>query len=374
MQGSLNQQQALLVLNGLPQIGPIMLRRLMDAFDNDATAILGATFADLNRVKGIGQKAADILKNWPNHFDLSKEEALLTKRSTSFVACESDDYPEMLRTIYDPPIGLYWQGSYRIDRPCIAIVGTRRATLYGRSVAKRFAAELARLGFCIVSGMARGTDTAAHEGALEAGGSTIAVFGCGLDIIYPPENLDLYKKIIAEGAAVSEFPFGRRADRQTFPMRNRVVSGMCQGVIVIESDVAGGSMITARFAGEQGRTVMAVPGRIDQSSSQGCHQLIREGAVMATSVDDILEELNYVRLEQPNKLEAESASEPPTQAGQLSELEHTVLGYFAGGESVSPDSLAENLKRPVAELSAVLMGLELKRRIVKRADGKFEAK
>lgn len=145
--------------------------------------------------------------------DFVREESLMAQRNTQFLTQKNPDYPEMLREVYDPPIGLYWQGAYRVHRPCIAIVGTRRATLYGRSVAKKFASELVRLGFCIVSGMARGTDTAAHEGALESGGKTIAVFGCGLDIIYPPENLDLYKQIVAEGAAVSEFPFGRRADR-----------------------------------------------------------------------------------------------------------------------------------------------------------------
>ena len=269
-----------------------MLRRLMDAFANDAVSVLAAPQSKLMAVKGIGRKAADILTHWSNYFDLAREEDFMAQRNVQFLTQNDAEYPELLREIYDPPIGLYWQGVYRLDRPCIAIVGTRRSTLYGYGVAKKFASELARLGFCIVSGMARGTDTAAHEGALEAGGKTVAVFGCGLDIIYPPENLDLYKRIVAEGAAVSEFPFGRRADRQTFPMRNRVVSGMCQAVIIVESDAAGGSMITARFAGEQGRVVMAIPGRIDQASSRGCHQLIREGAVMVTSVDDILEELN----------------------------------------------------------------------------------
>ncbi len=372
MQVTLTQPQALLILNGLPYVGPVMLRHLMDAFDGDAVAVLKAKQSELMRVKGIGQKAADVLTHWSEHFNLAREEALMTQRGTQFLTQKDLEYPEMLQEVYDPPIGLYWQGAYRVDRPCIAIVGTRRSTLYGRGVTKKFATELSRLGFCIVSGMARGTDTAAHEGALEAGGKTIAVFGCGLDIIYPPENLDLYKSIVAEGAAVSEFPFGRRADRQTFPMRNRVVSGMCQGVIVVESDVAGGSMITARFAGEQGRVVMAVPGRIDQASSRGCHQLIREGATMVTSVDDILEELRYVRLEKP--VPKENLEEPVFVPQQLSELEQNVLSCFAGGECLSPDALSERLKRPVAELSAVLMGLELKRKIVKRGDGRFEAK
>ncbi len=347
-----------------------MLRHLMDEFDGDAVSVLAAKQAELMRVKGIGQKAADVLTHWADHFNFAREEALMEQRGTQFLTQRDLEYPKILQEIYDPPIGLYWQGAYQVDRPCIAIVGTRRSTLYGRGVTKKFAMELSRLGFCIVSGMARGTDTAAHEGALESGGKTIAVFGCGLDIIYPPENLDLYKRIVAEGAAVSEFPFGRRADRQTFPMRNRVVSGMCQGVVVVESDAAGGSMITARFAGEQGRVVMAVPGRIDQASSRGCHQLIREGAVMVTSVDDILEELRYVRLEEPTG--NETLQEPSADSQQLSELEQNILKCFAGGECISPDALSEQMGRPIAELSAVLMGLELKRKIIKRGDGRFE--
>ena len=372
MQVTLTQRQALLILNGLPHVGPVMLRHLMDVFDGDAVSVLKARQSELMGVKGIGQKAANVLTHWSDHFNLAREEAFMAQRGTHFLTRRDSEYPKMLQEIYDPPIGLYWQGAYRVDRPCIAIVGTRRSTLYGYGVTKKFAMELSRLGFCIVSGMARGTDTAAHEGALEAGGKTIAVFGCGLDIIYPPENLDLYKRIVAQGAAISEFPFGRRADRQTFPMRNRVVSGMCQGVVIVESDAAGGSMITARFAGEQGRVVMAVPGRIDQASSRGCHQLIREGATMVTSVDDILEELRYVRLEEP--VREEYPEEPSVASQQLSELEQNVLNCFAGGECISQDALSERLRRSVADLSAVLMGLELKRKIVKRSDGRFEAK
>ena len=372
MVSNLTQRQALLVLNGLQGVGPVMLRRLMDAFEGDAVAVLSGRRAQLLGVQGVGEKVVDSLVTWERLFNLPKEEAAMAKKGTRFLTQEDEAFPPLLRETYDPPIGLYWQGDYTVDRPCIAIVGTRRATLYGRSVAKKFAAELSRLGFCIVSGMARGTDTAAHEGALEAGGKTVAVFGCGLDIIYPPENIDLYKQIAAHGAVASEFPFGRRADRQTFPMRNRVVAGMCEATVVIESDAAGGSMITARFAGEQGRQLMAVPGRIDQASSAGCHQLIRDGAIMVTSVDDILEELRYAR---PQEQELDLAGGDAPQGGPaLSEVEEAIFNCFEGGEIVGPDAIAERLSRPIAEVSGVLMGLELKRVIAKRADGRFEAR
>ena len=374
MPSQLSQRQALLALNALPHVGPVTLRRLMDAFNRDAVAVLSAPRAQLLEVGGVGKKAADTLIDWAGRFDLAKEVTQMRRTGTRFFIQEDVKYPELLREIYDPPIGLYWQGEYIVDRPCVAIVGTRRSTLYGRRFAKKMAAELARLGFCVVSGMASGIDTAAHEGALEVGGKTVAVFGCGLDTIYPPENLDLYQKIVAHGAVVSEFPFGRRADRQTFPMRNRVVAGICQGVVVVESAASGGSMITARFAGEQGRTLMAVPGRIDQASSVGCHQLIRDGAIMVTSVDDILEELRYQRTQFPGEESQLNLGGEDAAQLQVSEAEQAVLDCFAGGEFGLLDDIAERLGKPIAELSGILMSLELKRLIVKRADGRFEAK
>jgi len=349
-----------------------MSSRLMEAFDGDAAAILSGQRDRLRRVKGVGEKAAAVLVEWERHFDLAREKARMAQSGIAFVDRDSGRYPESLREIYDAPIGLYWKGDYSVDRPCIAVVGTRRASLYGQSVARRFAGELARLGFCIVSGMARGTDTAAHQGALEVGGKTIAVFGCGLDIIYPPENLDLFQEIAASGAVLSEFPFGRRADRQTFPMRNRVVAGMCEAVLVVESAAAGGSMITARFAGEQGRQVMAIPGRIDQASSAGCHQLIRDGALMVTSVDEILEELRYRR---PVQTEVDFGEAPDEAPGPpLEPAEAALLEKLQGGERLGVDELAGLLQRPAAEIAATLMGLEIKRRVAKRADGRFEAR
>ena len=372
MPKSLNHRQALLILNGLPVVGPVMLRRLLDAFEDDPVAVLSADRQNLLQVQGVGDKAASVLVNWSEHFDLNREVERMKASAIRFIAQTDESFPPMLRETYDPPIGLYWKGKYIVDRPCVAIVGTRRGTLYGLGVAKRFASELSRLGFCIVSGMARGTDTAAHEGALDVGGKTVAVFGCGLDIVYPPENLELYKRIAAEGAVASEFPFGRRADRQTFPMRNRVVAGMCEAIIVVESDVSGGSMITARFAGEQGRQIMAVPGRIDQASSAGCHQLIRDGATMVTSVDDILDELRYVRPTQSETELALETEEPKT--AELSDLEAAVLSCFKGGEHCLPDQISQQIDRTAAEVSGCLMGLEIKRLISKRADGRFEAR
>ncbi len=375
MTPTLTERQALLVLNALPNIGPITLNRLLDSLGRDPRAIFAANKSRLESVKGVGPVTSDSILGWQTHVDLAREEERMAKAHATFVVPADPTYPPLLKEIYDPPIGLYQKGKYQLERPCIAIVGSRRTTLYGQGIAKKFAAELAQLGFCIVSGLARGIDTAAHEGALSVGGKTIAVLGSGIDIIYPPENLNLYRLIEEHGAILSEFPFGRRADRQTFPMRNRVVAGMSVGVIVVETDVAGGSMITAKFAGEQGRQIFAVPGRIDQATSQGCHQLIRDGATLVTCVDDILSELNYLEGLRPQPIAPNTKSGETTHvAGELSEAESTVMHCFAGGTMPTLDDLAAQTGKGAGELSALLMMLELKRLIAKRADGRFEAR
>jgi DNA processing protein len=376
---TLTERQAFLALNSLPDIGPVSIRRLLDSLGGDPRAIFTAGVRRLEEVRGVGPAASSSIANWRSHFDLAREEERMAAGGVTFVTMQDGIYPKPLRELHDRPVGLYRKGQYNFDRPAIAMVGTRRTTLYGQATAKKFAAELARLGFCVVSGLARGIDTAAHEGALSTGGKTVAVLGCGIDIVYPPENLDLYRRVVETGAVVSEFPFGRRADRQTFAMRNRIIAGMCVAVIVVESDVNGGSMITARFAGEQGRHVFAVPGRIDQATSHGCHQLIRDGATLLTSVDDILDELSYLEGLRPKPIppkagDAAGAAAAGADVAGLSGQEAAVMACFAGGAMPTLDALVAQTGRKPAELSATLMMLELKRCIAKRADGTFEAR
>jgi DNA processing protein len=372
---TLTERQAFLILNALPNIGPITLNRLLADLGGDPRTIFSTPVRKLESVKGVGPAISNTIAGWREHFDLAREEARMAKSGASFITPRDTGYPKLLKEISDPPIGLYRKGNYTFEQPCIAIVGSRRTTLYGQGVAKKFGAELARLGFCIVSGLARGIDTAAHEGALSVGGKTAAVLGCGIDIVYPPENLTLYRQIEEQGAIVSEFSFGRRADRQSFPMRNRVVAGMCEAVVVVETDVSGGSMITARFAGEQGRLIFAVPGRIDQATSKGCHQLIRDGATLLTSVDDILSELNYLDGLRPQPIPQKDGSAAPSfSPASLNEVEAAVLGQFRGGALLTLDALTAQTGRATAELSATLMMLELKHLIAKRADGTFEAR
>lgn len=364
-----------MVLNDLPNIGPITLNRLLEAFDNDPCEILRADRRRLEAVRGVGPETSAALIGWQGHFDIAREEARLAQANATFITTRDEGYPKLLKEINDPPIGLYRKGEYLFDRPNIAIVGSRRTTLYGQSVAKKLGAQLAQAGFCVVSGLARGIDTAAHEGALSVGGKTAAVLGCGIDIVYPPENLDLYRRIADTGAVLSEFPFGRKADKQTFPMRNRVVSGMSEVVVVVESDVSGGAMITARFAGEQGRLLFAVPGRIDQATSHGCHQLIRDGATLLTSVDDILSELNYLDGFRPRAITTPGETSVLEQLmPSLSEPEQKVLAAFAGGSILGVDALTAATSLSAADVSVALMGLELKKLIAKRSDGSFEAR
>jgi DNA processing protein len=374
----LNERQAFMILNDLPNIGPITLNRLLAEFDGDPVAILSSDRRRLESVRGVGPETSAAVVGWTAHFDLAREEERLARAGATFITARDAAYPRLLKEISDPPIGLYRKGNYEFNAPCIAIVGSRRTTLYGQATAKKLGAELARLGFCVVSGLARGIDTAAHEGALSVGGKTAAVIGTGIDIIYPSENLDLYRRIAESGGAVlSEFPFGRKADRQSFAMRNRIVAGMSAAVIVVESDVDGGAMITARFAGEQGRLLFAVPGRIDQPSSAGCHQLIRDGATLLTSVDDLLSELNYLQGFAPGKIPV-----PPDQPSVLEQLttdslsatEQKIAECFRGGAILGVDALTAQTGLSAPEVSATLMMLELKKLIAKRADGTFEAR
>lgn len=357
-----------LILNALPNVGPIALKNLTKRFGSDPHAIFTASKRDLMQVEGIGQTLSDIILNWEKYFNLEKEIQYLADYNAKFIHCQSEDYPPLLKEIYDPPIGLYFLGNYTPRLRTVAIIGSRRSTLYGLKIAKQLAMELAQMDFCVVSGMARGADSAAHEGALEVGGKTVAVLGSGPNIIYPPENKDLYNRIQESGAIISELPFNKQADKTTFPRRNRIVSGIAQAVIVVETNSNGGSMITAKIACEQGRHVFAVPGRIDQPSSFGCHQLIREGASLCTCIDDILEELNYLKqLELPLSL-----ANSPKMDLNLTEMESKVWNALKAQNISTADLLSEMVNEPIQTISSTLLLLELKKLAIRYAGGTYE--
>jgi DNA processing protein len=372
---------ARIILNALPNIGPVTCRRLADAIPGGPEAIFRASREELLRVKGVGDAMSDTLLQWRKFFDLEREQTKIAAHNFQFIIPEDGDaYPALLREIYDPPLGLYSTSRYTFGSQCIAIVGTRRRTAYGEKMARTLARELAASGWCVVSGLARGIDTAAHEGALEAGGATVAVLGCGLDIVYPPENLDLYRRVAASGTVFSEFFLGRPADKQTFPMRNRLVSGMSRAVVVVESDESGGSMITARFAGEQGRTVCAVPGRADQPSSRGCHALIRDGATLVTCVDEILTEIGAISAS-PRQGELALEEGPAAAVGRAVAAsgvkpgsdEEKILRALSGGTALSIDALCGKTGLPVYSIAGTLLMMELNRLVTKMSDGTFEA-
>lgn len=366
---SLHLHDSLLLLNGLPHIGPVSVRRLLDRFGDDPRDIFRASRGELRSVRGVGDKIIDSIHDEGNQDWLAREKKKLESGKVAFLVNES--FPPLLNEIYDPPVGLYLAGKFPLG-PYLSIVGTRNPTLYGLRFARELAQQLAEIGFCIVSGMARGIDTAAHEGALDVQGKTLAFLGSGIDVVYPPENLGLYRKIIEKGGVASEFPFGRKADRRTFPMRNRLVAGVSVGIIVIESASSGGSLITARCAADQGRTVFALPGRVDQPTSAGCHKLIREGATLLRSARDVVEELGPV-LPIPQSASPSSDEGRPAQSpASMSEEEEQILKALSDGAILGLDDLCKLTRLPAPEIMASLTMLELNRSVSKRPDGRYE--
>ncbi|MDR1435381.1 MAG: DNA-processing protein DprA [Puniceicoccales bacterium] len=367
--GSEKENLLWMILNGLPEVGPVTFRRLRERFSGRIRDIFSASYDELASIGGISCVAAEHIVHWENYFNLMQEQEKLAATHSKFIGQRDKNYPALLKEIYDAPIGLYAKGKLDLSRNnCIAIVGTRKATVYGLKIARDFARELATLGFIIVSGMALGIDSAAHEGALAAEGKTVAVLGSGVDIIYPHENKKLYAKIVENGTVLSEFPLGRKADKITFPIRNRVIAGMCSHAIIIESNDGGGSMITAHIANEYGRSVMAVPGRVDQSTSRGCHELIRNGATLVSCLDHILEELDYSRQRLLNFGEAKFPF--PDQVA-MDPVERRIIDFLREKGMASLDEISEALAIPTYHLISRLQLLELRQTVQCDGSGNY---
>jgi DNA processing protein len=347
--------EALVALNLLPKIGPVRVRRLLECFGEPA-AILGASKDQLMRVDGIGEETAGILHRWQDHADPIKELTEAKERGISVITQDDADYPAPLREAYDPPLLLYvWGKLEDRDKHAIGVVGSRRATVYGRNATKKFSFQLASAGFTIISGLARGIDTSAHEAAVAAGGRTIAVIGSGLAQLYPPENLGLAERIAdGHGAVVSEFPLHTAPDKQTFPMRNRIVAAWSRAVLVVECPAWSGSLITANLASDYGKPVFAVPGPIDTPSSMGCHQLIRDGATLVFDGSQLLDELSDLPF--ANK----SLSEKSAGDAKLPEEEAKVLAVV-GRDEMTVDRIIDACGLPAPVVTATLMKLEMRR-------------
>lgn len=367
----LTERQALMILSALPDFGPITVRRLQAAINQPVERIFDLGKDDLHR--WISSKRAAALLEWERHFDLVREEEKLAELGARFVIPGDADYPPLLNKLIDAPLGLYQRGPRTVKGPAIAIVGTRYATQYGLKVTRQLTAELVRAGFTIVSGLALGIDAEAHRTALEMDGATVAVLGNGVDRLYPPQNRALFGDMLQRGGLFSEFYLGRKADRQTFPQRNRIVSGMTAATLVVESASRGGSLITARFAMEQNRTVFAVPGRLDQPASRGCLELIRDGATLVTSAEDILEELQFMQLDLPLQASAREKAESGTSGLGITESreEQRVAGVLTG-ERLHPDQICDRAELASDQVYAALMMLELQRRVARNPDGTYE--
>ena len=292
-------------------VGPVTFAKLIKHFSSTDCA-LGASVSDLAEVDGIGFKTAEQIAATRDKFNTSAELELARKLGVWIINLDDERYPSLLKRIYDPPPVLYIKGSLTAaDNLAISIVGSRRCSLYGQEQSSQLAHFLSSAGFTICSGMARGIDTAAHQGALSAGGRTIAVQGCGLANIFPPENKKLFELIADSGACISELPLQYEPLAENFPPRNRIIAGLSLGTIVVEAAPRSGALITAAAALENNREVMAVPGKIDSPLSRGAHQLIKQGAKLVESVEDVMEALGYIgeRLQSHVTAAAAEASE-----------------------------------------------------------------
>ena len=273
----------------IPEIGPIRGKRLLERFQEPGK-ILTARQSEIAAV--LDNNIAQAIVKKRENLDLDTQLRLIKQHRVKIVAFDDAAYPAILKHIYDPPLVLFQQGEDLTQKQAaIAIVGTRMATIYGRNMARKISSQLSERGYTIISGGARGIDTAAHQAALSVNASTVAVLGSGLDVVYPLENFRLFQQIAQKGTMLSEYPMGTRPFRQNFPQRNRIVSGLCLGVVVIEAPAKSGALITASFALEQGREVFCVPGQADSFTMKGSHQLLREGAVLIEDVEDIIKEI-----------------------------------------------------------------------------------
>lgn len=345
-------------------VGPRLHKALRDRFAT-ATAVLDAAPSDLRTVDGIGPKLTERIAAARREIDAGAVFVTCREHAIDILTSADPAYPRMLAEIHDPPAVLFVRGRLIPDDSLsVAIVGSRHATHYGLAQAEQLAGSLARAGLTVVSGLARGIDAAAHRGALAAGGRTVAVLGSGLLNLYPPEHAGLAAEVAAHGAMISEAPPHSPPVAGAFPQRNRIISGLSLGVIVVEASTQSGALISARHAMEQGREVFAVPGRIDNRLARGCHRLIRDGAKLVETVDDVLEELGPL-VGPITKADGQEVRNPAEL--QLNELETAVLAAL-GDEPTTIDAVVTASRQSVPQVLATLSVLEM-RRLVRRLEG-----
>jgi DNA processing protein len=359
----------LLRLNLVSGIGPRISSLLLARFGS-ARAVIEASGPELLEVEGIGPKLSVAITRARQNGDAEEELARCREMGVTLLVRGTPDYPAELNELPDAPAILYCRGERQPrDSLAVAIVGTRKCSHYGRQTAERLGSSLARAGVTIVSGMARGIDTAAHQGALSAGGRTIAVWGTGLNHLYPPENGELAVRIADAGCILSEAPLDRGPAQGVFPQRNRIIAGLCLGTIIVEAARGSGALHTARHANEQGREVFAVPGQIDNLNSLGCHDLIKDGATIVRGVDDILEALGP--LMQPVRTSPDEVVHSPRELS-LNDQERAVLNAVSR-EPTLIDAILRSIELEPSRVLSTLTILEMKR-LIRRLPGGFVAR
>jgi DNA processing protein len=359
------------------RLGPVRVKNLIDEFGS-AEKVFSADLGQLISVEGIEEGLARAILKQRRNLSSNEDYERLLHRMERFqvnvITYEDENYPQLLKTIYDPPIILYFRGTSSVEKEsymknCVAIVGTRRPTDYGRHIAEKFANELSSAGLCVVSGFARGIDTIAHKTVLESGngGFTAAVFGNGIDVVYPPENRRLYERMASEGLLLSEYELGTGPDAVNFPRRNRIISGLSLGVLVIESGKDGGALITARCALDQSREVFAIPGYITSKYSAGTNSLIKNGlAKLVENTDDILDEFSSkISIEKAGK---KTGAESPLM--YLKESEKLIVELiYNSSEAIDIDTISEQTGLNISDCLVNLLNLEFKN-LVKQLPGK----
>ena len=338
----------------VPGLGNVLMARLLAVYGEPA-AVLRASPKDLRQVPGVGAKLAQAITHSDQKVAAERELEKANRENVTILACDDCRYPELLGHIYDPPAVLYVKGDVELlSSVCVAMVGSRAATVYGTRVANDMAKRLAAEGVTVVSGVALGVDAAAHTGALQSG-RTIGVLGCGIDVVYPRQHQKLYEQIIENGALVSEAPFGARPEAFRFPARNRIISGLSQGIVVVEAAQRSGSLITARLALEQGREVFAIPGRIDSAKSSGAHRLLKEGATLVHTADDIFQELGFSSIQEGNL-----GREDEKRLGTALTLEEKKLYGWLDVYPQNIDELIQKAHMAPEKVAELLLLLELK--------------
>lgn len=367
-----DEVKALIILNNIPSLGPVRIKRLIDHFGS-ATNVLTASLEELSQIDSIGLNIAKNIINFKNKIDVEKEIEAIKKENIKIITYNDPDYPEFLKHLPDPPVLFYVKGELKKDDMfAISIVGTRKPTSYGRLVVEHLVKQLAEYKLTIVSGLAYGIDTLAHECAIKYGLRTIAVLGNGLGVYYPAANKKLQQKIPSYGAVVSEFPYFYKPNKTSFPQRNRIIAALSLGTVVVEADITSGAMITAKFASELGRDVFAIPGSIFSRQSRGTNFLIKSGAKLVTTAEDIIEEIHGIsELLKQQAVHKKKVSSQPELSTELTEEMQKVLDIIISEpEGIHIDKLQNVTNFEITKLMNIIFQLEMKSKI-KELPGKI---